>query len=117
MILRDCADATRDEPEVMGQTPDLRLLQIITSLVNHLHAFVRESRLMEKKCREATAHSQRRSIWGNASVARLVRLARRAPPDGRERRPALASTRAYAHHGARSGQAAQTSDHVGDRGR
>jgi len=40
---------------VMEQTADDRLREILTALVKHLHAFVREVRLTEPEFREATA--------------------------------------------------------------
>lgn len=55
-MINDNADAvTRDALSVMAATPDPRLREIMTSLVTHLHAFVREVRLTEDEFREATA--------------------------------------------------------------
>lgn len=55
-MINDNAEAvTRDALQVMKQTPDPRLREIMTSLVKHLHAFVTEVRLTEEEFREATA--------------------------------------------------------------
>ena len=55
MNLRTSTDVTPAVLRVMEQTQDPRLRQIMMSLVGHLHAFVRETRLTEEEFREATA--------------------------------------------------------------
>lgn len=55
MIIKGQDDVTRSALEVMGQTPDPRLREIMVSLVRHLHGFVRETRLSEVEFRDATA--------------------------------------------------------------
>jgi catechol 1,2-dioxygenase len=48
-------DLTTAVLAVMERTPDSRLREIMTCLIKHLHAFVREVRLTESEFREATA--------------------------------------------------------------
>lgn len=48
-------DVTPAVLEVMARTRDLRLREIMTSLVTHLHGFVRDVRLTEAEFRDATA--------------------------------------------------------------
>jgi catechol 1,2-dioxygenase len=55
MIISSREDVTADALAVMARTNDPRLRQIMTSLVKHLHAFVRDVRLTEAEFREATA--------------------------------------------------------------
>jgi catechol 1,2-dioxygenase len=55
MILANEADVTRDALQVMEQTRDPRLREIMVSLVKHLHGFIRDVRLTEMEFREATA--------------------------------------------------------------
>jgi catechol 1,2-dioxygenase len=55
MILRGHEDVTTDALAVMARTTDPRLRTLMLSLVQHLHAFVRDVRLTEAEFREATA--------------------------------------------------------------
>jgi catechol 1,2-dioxygenase len=55
MIIEREQDVTAAALAVMEQTSDPRMRQIMRSLVEHLHAFVREVRLTEKEFRDATA--------------------------------------------------------------
>ncbi|MBB5535870.1 dioxygenase [Rhizobium giardinii] len=55
MVIRTQEDVTAAVLQVMEQTADDRLREILTALVKHLHAFVREVRLTEPEFREATA--------------------------------------------------------------
>jgi len=55
MIIASEQDVTAAALAVMERTSDPRLRQIMTSLVKHLHAFVRDVRLTEKEFRDATA--------------------------------------------------------------
>ncbi len=55
MIIRSLDDVTRDALAAMARTNDPRLREILTALVKHLHAFVRETRLTEAEFRAATA--------------------------------------------------------------
>ncbi len=55
MIVEDQKQLTDFALDVMRRTPDPRLREIMTSLVAHLHAFVREARLSEREFQEACA--------------------------------------------------------------
>ena len=55
MTIRDINDLTAAVEAAMAATPDARLREIMTSLVRHLHGFVRDVRLTEPEFREATA--------------------------------------------------------------
>ena len=55
MVIRTQEDVTAAVLKVMEQTADGRLREILTALVKHLHAFVREVRLTEPEFRDATA--------------------------------------------------------------
>ncbi|MFF2324235.1 intradiol ring-cleavage dioxygenase [Agrobacterium sp. NPDC058088] len=55
MVIKTESDVTPAVLAVMGQTSDPRAREILTALVKHLHAFVREVRLTEVEFREATA--------------------------------------------------------------
>ena len=48
-------DVTAAVLRVMRQTTDPRLREIMVSLVEHLHSFIREVRLTEAEFRQATA--------------------------------------------------------------
>jgi len=54
-MIRTEKDVTPAVLEVMEQTTDPRLREIMVSLVKHLHGFIREVRLTEDEFREATA--------------------------------------------------------------
>lgn len=55
MIISDADDVTSSALAVMRNTSDERTREILVSLVSHLHAFVRESRLTEAEFRQAAA--------------------------------------------------------------
>jgi catechol 1,2-dioxygenase len=55
MIVANQKQLTDFALDVMTRTPDARLRDIMTSLVAHLHAFVRETRLSEPEFRDACA--------------------------------------------------------------
>jgi catechol 1,2-dioxygenase len=55
MIIERQEDVTAAALAVMEQTSDPRLRQILTSLVRHLHGFIRDVRLTEAEFREAAA--------------------------------------------------------------
>lgn len=55
MIITTNEDVTRDALAAMARTADPRLREILSALVRHLHAFVREVRLSEAEFRAATA--------------------------------------------------------------
>ncbi len=54
-MIRNERDVTEAALAVMARTTDPRLREIMTALVAHLHAFVREVRLTEAEFQEATA--------------------------------------------------------------
>lgn len=60
-------DVTENVLQVMRQTPDPRLREIMVALISHLHAFVREVHLTEAEFRSATALINR---IGQASTAK-----------------------------------------------
>ncbi len=55
MIVEREEDLTRAVLQVMGRTGDARLREILVSLIEHLHGFVRDVRLTEAEFREAGA--------------------------------------------------------------
>ena len=79
-------DVTEAVLAVMGRTSDPRLREIMTSLVSHLHAFVRDVRLSEPEFCEATAilneigklqtdsHNEMVLMAGSLGVSSLVCL-------------------------------------------
>lgn len=86
MIIESHQDVTRDALAVMQRTKDPRQREILTSLVSHLHAFVRDVRLSEAEFREATAilneigklasdsHNEMVLMAGSLGVSSLVCL-------------------------------------------
>ncbi len=86
MIIRTLDDVTSDALAAMQRTSDPRLREIMTGLVKHLHAFVREVRLTEAEFRRATAlineigqlstdsHNETVLMAGSLGVSSLVCL-------------------------------------------
>jgi len=86
MIIERHEDVTPAVLAVMQQTTDPRLREILTSLVSHLHAFVRDVRLTEEEFRAATAilnemgqattdtHNEMVLMSGSLGVSTLVCL-------------------------------------------
>ena len=86
MIIRNPDDVTTAVLAVMEQTHDPRLREIMTSLVKHLHGFVREVKLTEPEYRQATAilneigklasdtHNEMVLMGGSLGVSQLVCL-------------------------------------------
>lgn len=86
MIIRGLDDVTADTLAAMAQTSDPRLRDIMTSLVKHMHAFVRETRLTEPEFRQAAAllneigqlssdtHNEAVLMAGSLGVSSLVCL-------------------------------------------
>jgi catechol 1,2-dioxygenase len=86
LIIRTEEDVTADALAVMERTQDARLREIMVSLVRHLHAFVRETRLSESEFRESTAllneigklasdtHNEAVLMAGSLGVSSLVCL-------------------------------------------
>jgi protocatechuate 3,4-dioxygenase beta subunit len=56
MIIETQEDVTRAVLAEMHRTPDRRTKAILSALVSHLHAFVREVRLTEKEFQQAIGH-------------------------------------------------------------
>ena len=63
MIVENEKQLTQAVLDVMARTPEPRLRDIMTSLVRHLHAFIRETRLTEREFQD-----------GCAQIARLGQL-------------------------------------------
>ena len=59
MIIRTLDDVTADSLAAMSGTENPRLREIMTSLVKHLHAFVREVRLTEPEFRAGGGNPER----------------------------------------------------------
>ena len=86
MIIRTLDDVTADALAAMNRTENPRLREIMTSLVKHLHAFVREVRLTEAEFRQAAAilnemgklssdtHNEAVLMAGSLGVSSLVCL-------------------------------------------
>jgi catechol 1,2-dioxygenase len=86
MVIENQQDVTEAALRVMQQTGDPRLREIMTSLITHLHAFVREARLTEAEFREAAGilneigklqtdhHNEMILMAGSLGVSTLVCL-------------------------------------------
>src|SRR5208337_2523494 len=86
MIIRTLDDVTADALAAMSSTENPRLREIVTSLVKHLHAFVRDVRLTEPEFRQAAAilnelgkltsdsHNEPMLMAGSLGVSSLVCL-------------------------------------------
>jgi catechol 1,2-dioxygenase len=86
MIIEGQDELTKDVLAVMARTPDPRLREIMVSLVEHLHSFVRETKLTEVEFRNATAvlneigklatdsHNEMVLMAGSLGVSSLVCL-------------------------------------------
>ena len=86
MIIEHPEDVTRAVLEEMHRTPDARTKEILTALVKHLHAFVREVRLTEPEFQAAIAlvnaigqkttpsHNEAMLMSGALGVSNLVCL-------------------------------------------
>jgi catechol 1,2-dioxygenase len=85
-MIRSFIDVTPAVQMVMGKTIDLRLREIMTSLIDHLHGFVVDTRLTEAEFRQATAiineigqrstdtHNEAVLMAGSLGVSALVCL-------------------------------------------
>ena len=92
MIIRTLDDVTADALAAMNRTENPRLREIMTSLVKHLHTFVREVRLTEPEFRQAAAilnemgklssgpHNEPMLMAGSLGVSSLVCLLNNCPP-------------------------------------
>lgn len=92
MIIRSEDDVTAAVLAEMHRTPDPRTKELLTALVKHLHAFVRETRLTEREFQQAIAtinaigqkttpsHNEAMLIAGALGVSNLVCLVNNAHP-------------------------------------
>jgi protocatechuate 3,4-dioxygenase beta subunit len=92
MIIRSEADVTQAVLGEMHRTPSPRTKEILHSLVNHLHAFVREVKLTEREFQEAIgyvnaigqkttpSHNEAMLLAGALGVSNLVCLINNAQP-------------------------------------
>jgi len=92
MIIRSESDVTQAVLGEMHRTPDARTRQILSSLVTHLHAFVREVKLTEKEFQDAIgylnaigqkttpSHNEAMLMAGALGVSNLVCLINNAQP-------------------------------------
>ena len=92
MIIRSEQDVTSAVLGEMHRTPNERTKQILASLVNHLHAFVRDVRLTEKEFQEAIgyvnaigqrttpSHNEAMLLAGALGVSNLICLINNAQP-------------------------------------
>lgn len=86
MILKNHSEVTIDALNVMAQTTDPRLREIMVSLVKHLHGFIRDVRLTEAEFRQAAgiineigkltndSHNEAILMAGSLGVSSLVCL-------------------------------------------
>ena len=84
MIIESQDDVTRAVLEEMHRTPDARTKELLSALVRHLHAFVREVKLTEKEFQQAVAfvnsigkattpsHNEAMLLAGSTGVSNLV---------------------------------------------
>ena len=92
MIIRSESDVTEAVLGEMHRAPDARTRQILSCLVTHLHAFVREVRLTEREFQEAIglinaigrkttpSHNEAMLMAGALGVSNLVCLLNNAHP-------------------------------------
>ena len=92
MIIRNEEDVTAAVLAEMHRTPDARTKELLASLVRHLHAFVKETRLTEREFQQAIgylnaigqkttpSHNEAMLIAGALGVSNLVCLVNNAAP-------------------------------------
>jgi len=92
MIIETQEDVTRAVLAEMHRTPDARTKEILSALVSHLHAFVREVRLTEKEFQQAIgtlnaigkhttpSHNEAMLLSGALGVSNLVCLLNNPQP-------------------------------------
>src|SRR5262245_50204181 len=92
MIIRSEKDVTEAVLAEMHRTPNPRTKELLSSLVKHLHAFVRETRLTEREFQEAIglvnaigqkttpSHNEAMLMAGALGVSNLVCLINNAHP-------------------------------------
>ena len=86
MIIADQNEVTVAVLEAFEKTPDPRLREILTSMIKHLHGFIREARLSEEEFQQAcnfivrigqkstTSHNEAVLMAGSLGVSSLVCL-------------------------------------------
>lgn len=92
MIIRSESDVTEAVLGEMHRTPNARTKELLSALVKHLHAFVRETRLTEREFQEAIgyvnaigqkttpSHNEAMLLAGALGVSNLVCLINNAQP-------------------------------------
>jgi protocatechuate 3,4-dioxygenase beta subunit len=92
MIIETQEDVTRAVLGEMHRTPDARTKEVLSLLVTHLHAFVREAKLSEKEFQEAIgyinaigkhttpSHNEAMLLAGALGVSNLVSLLNNTQP-------------------------------------
>jgi protocatechuate 3,4-dioxygenase beta subunit len=92
MIIRSEGDVTEAVLREMHRTPNPRTKELLSALVRHLHAFVRETRLTEREFQEAIgyvnaigqkttpSHNEAMLLAGALGVSNLVCLINNAQP-------------------------------------
>jgi len=92
MIIRSEKDVTEAVLGEMHRTPDARTKELLSSLVKHLHAFVRETRLTEREFQDAIglvnaigqkttpSHNEAMLVAGALGVSNLVCLLNNTAP-------------------------------------
>src|SRR5581483_406979 len=92
MIIETADDVTRAVLGEMYRTPNARTRELLSLLVQHLHAFVREARLTEREFQEAIAainaigkrttasHNEAMLLAGALGVSNLICLINNAQP-------------------------------------
>ena len=92
MIIRSESDVTEAVLGEMRRTPNARTKELLSALVKHLHAFVRETRLTEREFQEAIgyvnaigqkttpSHNEAMLLAGALGVSNLVCLINNAQP-------------------------------------
>jgi hydroxyquinol 1,2-dioxygenase len=92
MIIRNQEDVTAAVLAEMHRTPDARTKEVLSSLVRHLHAFVREVKLTEREFQEAIgtinaigqkttpSHNEAMLMAGALGVSNLICLLNNAHP-------------------------------------
>ena len=92
MIIRSEGDVTQAVLAEMHRTPDARTKELLSSLVTHLHAFIRETRLTEREFQAAigylnaigqkttASHNEGMLIAGALGVSNLVCLLNNGHP-------------------------------------
>jgi protocatechuate 3,4-dioxygenase beta subunit len=92
MIIRKQEDVTEAVLAEMHRTPEARTKELLSALVKHLHAFVRETRLTEREFQEAIgyvnvigqkttpSHNEAMLMAGALGVSNLVCLLNNAQP-------------------------------------